>query len=224
MTITQWPIQERPREKLITFGAESLSDAELLAILLSKGTRGRSAIEIARELINCYGNLRAIFTSSYEQLSQHRGLGSAKYCQLQAAMELHRRILEEPLKQKSAITHPQHVADFLKGRLQDCDREVFAALFLDSQHRVIRFEKIFYGSIHRAMVHPREVVKRALVYNAGALIVAHNHPSGLTKPSQGDREVTKALIKALDLIEVRLLDHFIIGDGEALSLASLGWL
>jgi len=224
MMINQWPTQERPREKLISFGATSLSDAELLAILLSKGTLGQSAIELGCELINHYGSLRAVFTSSYEQLSQHRGVGSAKYCQLQAAMELHRRMLEEPLKRKTSISHPQHVADFLKARLQDCDREVFAGLFLDTQHRVIRFEKLFYGSIKQAVVHPREVVKRALFYNAGAIIVAHNHPSGVAKPSQEDREVTDALIRALNLVEIRLLDHFIIGDSEAVSLASLGWL
>lgn len=224
MIINQWPTQERPREKLINFGATSLSNAELLAILLNKGTLGQSAIELGYELINHYGSLRGIFASSYEQLSQHRGVGSAKYCQLQAAMELHRRMLEEPLKQRKAITHPKHVADFLKAHLQDCEREVFAGLFLDTQHRVIRFEKLFYGSIKNAVVHPREVVKRALYYNAGALIVAHNHPSGVTKPSQEDRELTDALIKALDLVEIRLLDHFIIGGTEALSLASLGWV
>lgn len=224
MTINQWPNKERPREKLIQFGAESLSDAELLAILLNKGTQGCNAIELARELISHYGNLRKIFTSSYEQLSQHRGLGTAKYCQLQAAMELHRRILEEPIKQKTAITHPQHTADLLMARLRDCDQEVFACLFLDNQHRIIRFEKLFYGSIKQTSIHPREVLKRALLYNAAAIIVAHNHPSGIATPSQADREVTKVLVGALDLIEVRLLDHFVIGDSESVSLASLGWL
>lgn len=224
MTITQWPAQERPREKLIRFGAESLSDAELLAILLNKGTQGCNAIELARNLINHYGNLRKIFTSPYEQLRRHRGLGSAKYCQLQATMEVHRRILEEPIKQKMAITQPQHATDLLTARLCDCEREVFACLFLDSQYRVIRFEKLFYGSITRASVYPREVVKHALLYNAAAIIVAHNHPSGDAKPSQADREVTRALLEALELIEVQLLDHFVIGEGETVSLASLGWI
>ena len=222
MIINQIPEQERPREKLLMLGSEALSDAELLAILIHKGAPGLSALELARELLARHGCLNRIFSLSYEELSQHRGLGLAKYSQLQAAVELCRRLSAERIRPKTSITHPTDAETLLAAKLRGCEQEVFACLFLDARHRVIRFEKLFYGSIKHAEVYPREVVKKALRYNAAAIIVAHNHPSGEATPSQADQDVTSTLVKALALVDIRLLDHFIVGDSEIVSLAALG--
>lgn len=222
MTITKWPTQERPREKLLQLGAEALSDAELLAILLGKGAPGQNALDLARYLLKQYGSLQKVIGCSYEQFSQHKGLGLAKYSQLQAAVELHRRYLQEPLKREGSILDAKEAIHFLIAKLRGCEQEIFACLFLDNQHRIIRFEKLFHGTLSRAHVHPREVVKKALSYNAAAIIVAHNHPSGNPKPSKADQITTQHLEKALRLVDVRLLDHFIIGDTETISLAQRG--
>ncbi len=217
--IVFWPEQERPREKLLQKGAESLSDAELLAIFLRTGIKGKNAIELARELLQKAGGLRALLNQSKQELCQHKGIGLAKYVQLQAALEMSRRYLEQQLKRTDALESPQATRSYLRARLRDCRNEQFGCIFLDNRHRVIEYEDLFYGSISSASVHPRVVVQRALHHNAAAVIVAHNHPSGICEPSNSDIEITRTLKQALALIEVRLLDHLIVGDSTITSLA-----
>lgn len=224
MSIRHWPAAERPREKLLERGAASLSDAELLAIFLRTGVVGCSAVELARRLLHEFGSLRALLEADQASFSSHLGLGRAKYAQLQAVLEMARRHLAEQLRRDSALESPQAVRDFLKARLRHEAHEVFACLFLDGRHRVLAFEVLFHGSIDSASVYPRQVVKRALAHNAAALILSHNHPSGISEPSQADRRLTQRLKDALALVDVRVLDHFIIGDGEPLSMAELGWM
>jgi len=224
MSIQDWPVSERPREKLLQQGPATLSDAELLAIFLGSGTRGASAVDVARQLLSASGGLRPLLELECSQLCATRGLGSAKYVQLQAALELGRRYLEANLKRDAALTSPDRTRAFLKARLRHQPHEVFACLFLDNRHRVISFEELFKGTIDGATVHPREVVKRALANNAAAVIFAHNHPSGVTEPSQADVLLTRRLRDALSLVDIRVLDHFVIGDGDAVSLAEKGLL
>ncbi|UXJ52909.1 RadC family protein [Pseudomonas citronellolis] len=224
MSIRHWPAAERPREKLLERGAASLSDAELLAIFLRTGVAGCSAVELARRLLHEFGSLRALLEADQASFSSHLGLGRAKYAQLQAVLEMARRHLAEQLRRDSALESPQAVRDFLKARLRHEAHEVFACLFLDGRHRVLAFEVLFHGSIDCASVYPRQVVKRALAHNAAALILSHNHPSGITEPSQSDRKLTQRLKDALALVDVRVLDHFIVGDGEPLSMAEMGWV
>ncbi|GBL58791.1 DNA repair protein RadC [Pseudomonas citronellolis] len=224
MSIRHWPAAERPREKLLERGAASLSDAELLAIFLRTGVAGCSAVELARRLLHEFGSLRALLEADQASFSSHLGLGRAKYAQLQAVLEMARRHLAEQLRRDSALESPQAVRDFLKARLRHEAHEVFACLFLDGRHRVLAFEVLFHGSIDSASVYPRQVVKRALAHNAAALILSHNHPSGITEPSQADRRLTQRLKDALALVDVRVLDHFIVGDGEPLSMAEMGWV
>jgi DNA repair protein RadC len=224
MSILQWPINERPRERLLQHGANALSDAELLAILLQHGGRGQSAVDIARELLSQFNDLRGILASGVTVFCTIPHLGLAKYCHLQAAAELGRRCLRETMGQREAIRGSKDAEDFMIADLRDQQQEVFAALFLDNQHRVIRFEHLFYGTVHSASVYPREVAKRALSYNAAAMIVAHNHPSGIPEPSASDKEMTQWLKQSLALIDVKLLDHLIIGDNRAVSLANRGFL
>ncbi|MDF3843429.1 DNA repair protein RadC [Pseudomonas citronellolis] len=224
MSIRHWPAAERPREKLLEHGAASLSDAELLAIFLRTGVVGCSAVELARRLLHEFGSLRALLEADQASFSSHLGLGRAKYAQLQAVLEMARRHLAEQLRRDSALESPQAVRDFLKARLRHEAHEVFACLFLDGRHRVLAFEVLFHGSIDSASVYPRQVVKRALAHNAAALILSHNHPSGITEPSQADRRLTQRLKDALALVDVRVLDHFIVGDGEPLSMAEMGWV
>lgn len=224
MSIRHWPAAERPREKLLERGAASLSDAELLAIFLRTGVAGCSAVELARRLLHEFGSLRALLEADQASFSSHLGLGRAKYAQLQAVLEMARRHLAEQLRRDSALESPQAVRDFLKARLRHEAHEVFACLFLDGRHRVLAFEVLFHGSIDSASVYPRQVVKRALAHNAAALILSHNHPSGITEPSQADRMLTQRLKDALALVDVRVLDHFIVGDGEPLSMAEMGWV
>lgn len=224
MSIRLWPVAERPREKLLQQGVASLSDAELLAIFLRTGVTGCSAVDLARRLLGEFGSLRALLEADQVTFSSHLGLGRAKYAQLQAVLEMARRHLAEQLRRDSALESPQAVRDFLKARLRHEPHEVFACLFLDSRHRVLAFEVLFHGSIDCASVYPRQVVKRALAHNAAALILAHNHPSGVTEPSQSDRLLTQRLKDALALVDVRVLDHFVVGDGEPLSMAELGWV
>ncbi|GGU49261.1 UPF0758 protein [Pseudomonas laurentiana] len=223
MSIKDWPVTERPREKLLSRGAASLSDAELLAIFLRTGVRGRSAVDLARYLLQQFGSLRALLEADLRRFSTEPGLGPAKFAQLQAVMEMARRHLAERLRRDSALESPQAVKDYLKAELRHEPHEVFGCLFLDSKHRVLAFEVLFRGSIDSASVYPRQVIKRSLAHNAAALILCHNHPSGVSEPSQSDVILTRRLKTALELVDVRVLDHFIIGDGEPLSMVEYGW-
>lgn len=224
MSIKDWPAQERPREKLLEQGAQALTDAELLAIFLRTGVAGKSAVDLARQLLGEFGSLRALLEADLAAFSAHLGLGPTKYSQLQAVLEMGRRHLAEGLKRDSALESPQQVRDYLKARLRHEPHEVFGCLFLDTRHRVLAFEALFHGTIDGASVYPRQVVKRALAHNAAAVILTHNHPSGIAEPSQADRLLTTRLKDALALVDVRVLDHFIVGDGEPLSMAEYGWL
>lgn len=224
MAITDWPLAERPREKLLSRGAEALSDAELLAIFLRTGVRGASAVDLARDLLQRFGGLRPLLEARMTDFCAAHGLGTAKYAQLQAVLEMARRHLLESLQRGEALTSPGASRAYLRSQLRGEPREVFAALFLDNQHRVIVYEPLFFGTIDSAAVHPREVVRRALHHNAAALIVAHNHPSGVAEPSQADRHITHRLRDALALVDIRLLDHVVIGDLDTVSLAERGWL
>ncbi len=222
MAITDWPEGERPREKLLTRGAASLSDAELLAIFLRTGVTGKSAVDLARELLNKYGNLTQLFAASEADFCEVHGLGQAKYVQLQAVLEMSRRALKEELQRGDALNSPRAVRDYLQLLLGARQQEVFLVLFLDTQHRVIASEELFHGTLSQTSVYPREVVKRALAHNAAAVIFAHNHPSGVAEPSQSDQLLTDALKQALNLVDVRVLDHFIVGTGKILSFAERG--
>jgi len=224
MSIKDWPAQERPREKLLAQGAQALTDAELLAIFLRTGVAGKSAVDLARQLLGEFGSLRALLEADLAAFSAHLGLGPAKYSQLQAVLKMGRRHLAEGLKRDSALESPQQVRDYLKARLRHEPHEIFGCLFLDTRHRVLAFEALFHGTIDGASVYPRQVVKRALAHNAAAVILTHNHPSGIAEPSQADRLLTTRLKDALALVDVRVLDHFIVGDGEPLSMAEYGWL
>lgn len=224
MSIKDWPAQERPREKLLEQGAQALTDAELLAIFLRTGVAGKSAVDLARQLLGEFGSLRALLEADLAAFSTHLGLGPAKFSQLQAVLEMGRRHLAEGLKRDSALESPQQVRDYLKARLRHEPHEIFGCLFLDTRHRVLAFEALFHGTIDGASVYPRQVVKRALAHNAAAVILTHNHPSGIAEPSQADRLLTTRLKDALALVDVRVLDHFIVGDGEPLSMAEYGWL
>lgn len=224
MSIRDWPAAERPREKLLEQGSASLSDAELLAIFLRTGVTGKSAVDLARHLLAEFGSLRALLEADLGSFSRQLGLGPAKFSQLQAVLEMGRRHLAERLRHDSALESPQAVRDYLKSLLRHEHHEVFGCLFMDSKHRMLAFEVLFRGSIDSASVYPRQVVKRALAHNAAAVIFCHNHPSGVPEPSEADRTLTQRLTEALDLIEVRVLDHFIVGDGEPLSMVEHGWM
>ena len=212
MTIKHWPDKERPREKLLANGADNLSDAELLAILLNSGTPGISAIDIARHLLKEFGSLRMIIAADKKDLCRHKGVGDVCYTRLQAALEITRRTLMESMEQRDTVASPDRARKYLTLKMRNYPYEVFACLFLDNQHRVIAFEELFRGTIDGASVHPREVVKRTLHYNAAAIILAHNHPSGSSEPSHADCHITKELKNALALIDVRILDHFVVGE------------
>jgi len=222
MSLTHLPVAERPREKLLRLGSPALSDAELLAILLQTGTPDRSAIDIARELLNEFRSLRALLTAERQVLCRTHGLGSAKFALLQAALELARRHYAEAMQQGPALANPRATREFLRTRLRDLDHEVFCCLFLDNRHRVITFDEVFRGTIDGASVHPREVVKLALARNAAAVILAHNHPSGIAEPSQADELITTRLREALALVDIRVLDHIVVGDGACVSFAERG--
>ncbi|UTW02512.1 DNA repair protein RadC [Amphritea atlantica] len=222
MAITDWPEAERPREKLLRQGAASLSDGELLAIFLRTGVKGSSAVDLARQLLIRFGGLRPLIKADQQAFCQQLGLGPAKYVQLQAVLEISRRCQAEQLQRDSALTSPDLVRDYLQLQLSDRNREVFACLLLDSQHRVICFEELFQGTIDSATVHPREVVKLALSHNAAAIILAHNHPSGIAEPSLADQNITQRIKEALSLVDIRLLDHMVVGSGVTVSLAERG--
>lgn len=224
MAITDWPEGERPREKLLAQGSQVLSDAELLAIFLRVGMPGKSAVDLARELLNRFGNLNGIFSAERDLLTQVPGMGDSKYAQLQAIFEMSRRALLEQMQQRDALGSPQAVRDYLKLRLGALQREVFMVMFLDAQNRIQAVEELFSGTLTQTSVYPREVVKRCLFHNAAAVIFAHNHPSGVAEPSQADEALTRALKDALALVDVRVLDHFVIAGNAALSFAERGML
>ncbi|MCQ8102767.1 DNA repair protein RadC [Methylomonas sp. SURF-2] len=222
MSIKDWPADERPREKLLQRGASALTDAELLAIFLRVGTQGKTAVDMARELLSEFGSLQALLAAEHERFCRSHGLGDAKYAQLQAVMEMARRHFAESLQRGNALTSPEITRAYLSAQLRGYSYEVFACLFLDNQHRVIQWEELFRGTIDGASVYPREVAKRALFHHAAAVIFAHNHPSGVNEPSQADRQITDKLKQALALFDIRVLDHFIVGDGQPYSFAEHG--
>lgn len=224
MAIRDWPAAERPRERLAQQGAAALSDAELLAIFLRVGIRGKSAVDLARELLASFGgDLAALGAAGTRDLARLPGIGPAKAAQLAASLELARRALAGPLKTKDALASPQAVRDWLRLSLGTLQHEVFIALWLDAQNRLIASEELFRGTLTQTSVYPREVVKRALAHNAGAVVLAHNHPSGLAEPSPADEVLTSSLKQALGLIDVKLLDHFIVAGGATpLSFAERG--
>jgi DNA repair protein RadC len=224
MHIHDWPPGERPREKLLAHGPARLSDAELLALFLGSGARGGSAVDLGRQLLSEAGNLRALLDLPAKRLARLPGVGPARACALAGALELATRHLAQGLARGEALTEPGRAGEYLSRRLRALPYEVFACLFLDTRHRVIAFEELFRGTLDGAEVHPREVVQRCLAHHAAAVILGHNHPSGSAEPSAADRAVTARLKQALALVEVRLLDHFIIGDGEPCSMARLGAL
>lgn len=223
MPITDWPAAERPREKLLAQGAAALSDAELLAIFLRTGTRGRTAVDLARDVLGRFGGLRPLLRAPRGEFCDVHGLGEAKYVQLQAVLEIARRHLAEALAGRQALKDPSAVRRLLQARLRDREHETFAALFLDNQHRVIAFDELSQGTIDGASVYPREVIKAALRHGAAAVIFAHNHPSGVAEPSAADRALTERLKAALAQVDIRVLDHFVVGE-QVVSFAERGWL
>ncbi len=224
MSILEWPEGDRPRERLLKHGAGALADAELLAVCLRTGVKGKSAVELARELLSRFGSLRELLSAAAGPLPGLRGLGDAKRAQMLAAVELARRSLREELESRGALNSPREVRDYLKLVLGRADREVFIALMLDAQHRVLATEELFQGSLTQTSVYPREVVRAALARNAAAVIFAHNHPSGIAEPSHADELLTRSLKAALALVDVQVLDHFIVAGGRILSFAERGLL
>ncbi len=222
MSIKNWPARERPRERLLDNGAASLSDTELLAIVLGTGVKGRSALDLARRLLEEFGNLTRLFSSSLQEFCQQDGLGHAKFVQMQAMLELSRRCMREELEERDVMSSSELTREYLRARMRHYPHEVFACLYLDNQHRVVRFEELFFGTIDGAAVYPREVVKRCLHNNAAAVIFAHNHPSGVAEPSHADVAITLRLKSALSTIDVRVLDHIIVGSKDVVSLAERG--
>lgn len=223
-SIRAWPPGERPRERLIERGAQSLSDAELLAVMLGTGSAGANALDVSRQLLQHFGSLRRLLSADAESLLARRGLGPARYATLMAALELARRHYREALRAGPAMSAPAATRQFLTAQLRDRPYEVFCCLHLDNRHRLIHFEEVFRGTIDGASVHPREVVRQALQYNAAALIFAHNHPSGVAEASHADELITRRLRDALALVDIRVLDHLIVGDNSCLSFAERGLL
>ncbi len=224
MAISDWPEAERPRERLLAQGAAALSDAELLAIFLRTGCAGKSAVDLARDLLVRFGSLRRLLEADQEAFCAAQGLGQAKFTQLQAVLEMARRHMSESLQRSDAFTSPARVKEFVAAHLRHRQQEVFAVLWLDNQHRLIAYRELFQGTIDGASVYPREVVKQALAINAAAVIFTHNHPSGVAEPSQADQRITVRLRDALALVDIRVLDHLVVGDGEVVSFAEKGLL
>ncbi len=224
MAITDWPADDRPREKLIAKGPEALSDAELVAILLRTGVKGRSAVDLARAALSACGSLSTLLSAERAAFKAIRGLGDAKYAQVQAVLEMSRRALRQTLDRGTALSSPQAVRDYLRLKLQGRPHEVFVAVFLDAQNRVLAVEELFRGTLTQTSVFPREIVKRALHFNAAAIIFAHNHPSGVAEPSRADEALTQTLKHTLALVDVKVLDHFVVGGDAAMSFAERGLL
>jgi DNA repair protein RadC len=223
MAISDWPVEQRPRERLLANGAGALSDAELLAVVLRTGIRGKSAVELARELLDRFGSITRLLQEGPE-LRRVKGLGAAKSAQFAAVIELARRSSKEELQTGAALTSPGAVRDYLRLAIGGRPHEVFVCIWLDAQHRVVKFDEPFRGTLTQTSVYPREVVKLALQANAAAVIFAHNHPSGVAQPSQADELLTSNLKEALALIEVKVLDHFIVAGNQAISFAERGLL
>ena len=224
MGINDWPAAERPREKLLAKGPAGLSDAELLALFLRTGVQGRTAVDLARDLLAGFGGLRPLLEAPLPAFSGHHGLGPAKYAQLQAVLEMARRHLQACLEPGDALAGPEDTRRYLTARLRHLPHEVFVCLFLDNRHQVIGFEELFRGTINATSVYPREVIKRALDFNAAAVIFAHNHPSGVAEPSQADEQMTERLAQALGVVDIRVVDHFVVGEGRPVSFAERGLL
>jgi DNA repair protein RadC len=222
MAITDWPEQERPREKLLRAGAMALSDAELLAIFLRVGVVGKTAVDLARDLLQHFHSLNGIFAASLGEMQQVHGMGASKYCQLQAVLEMSKRALGETLQQVDSFNSPAQVKAFLQLQLSPLLREVFCVLFLDAQNRLITYETMFEGSLMQTSVHPREVVKRAMALNAAAVILSHNHPGGNAVPSRADQQLTQLLKQSLSLVEVKVLDHIIVAGQDTFSFNERG--
>jgi DNA repair protein RadC len=224
MGISDWPEQQRPRERLIREGAQALSDPELLALFLRVGVKGMNAVELGRALLGQFGSLHGLFAASCPQLSKVHGLGPAKYAQLQAVMELARRAIGEQLQEGQALSSPEAVRLYLRLHLGRQGHESFVVLFLDVKNRLIASEEMFRGTLTHASVYPREVLKAALARNAAGVILAHNHPSGVAEPSDADLLLTRSLVQALALIDVRVLDHFVVAGTQVHSFAEHGQL
>ncbi len=224
MGIADWPEDERPRERLLKLGAAALSEAELLAIFLRTGIVGKSAVELGRDLLDRFGSLHRLFAAPLEDVAAIRGLGPAKYVQLQAVVEMARRALAEQIQDRDAMSSPQAVRDYLRLSLGARPHEVFVAMFLDAQNRLLGCEELFRGTLTQTSVYPREVVKTALRYNAAGVIFAHNHPSGVAEPSRADELLTQTLKQALSLVEIKTLDHFIVAGSKTISFAERGLL
>ena len=224
MAIRDWPLDERPREKLLARGAGALTDAELLAILLHSGIAGASALDLAKDILKNFASLRKLIAADRQKFCAQSGLGMARFAQMQAALEISRRQLTESLRAGPALSTPRATQDFLFSQIRDLEHEVFCCIYLDNRHRLIHFAELFRGTIDGASVHPREIVKQALQQNCAAVIVAHNHPSGIAEPSRADELITLKIKEALALVDIRLLDHIVVGDGVAVSLAERGLL
>jgi DNA repair protein RadC len=222
MKITDMPLESRPREKLLQRGAQALTDVELLAIFLRTGVQGKTAIDLAQGLLDEFGDLRSLLSADQQRFCQAKGLGSAKFVQLQACVELSRRYLRQCMERGDVLSNPEATRNYLLSVLSGRVHEVFACLFLDNKHRVIKFEELFYGTLDGASVYPREVVRRALQHNAAAIIFVHNHPSGVADPSEEDIILTQRLREVLSLVDVQVLDHFVVGDGYGVSLVERG--
>ncbi len=222
MAITDWPEQERPREKLLRAGAVALSDAELLAIFLRVGVVGKTAVDLARDLLQQFKSLNGIFSASMDEVQQVHGMGESKYCQLQAVLEMSKRALGETLQQVDSFSSPAQVKAYLQLQLSHLLREVFGILFLDAQNRLIAYETLFEGSLMQTSVYPREVVKRALALNAAAVILSHNHPGGSASPSRADEQLTQTLKESLSLVDVKVLDHIIVAGQDTFSFSERG--
>ena len=222
MLLKDLPQEARPREKLLSRGAAALSDAELLALLLRSGIQGKNVLQLAQELVDRFGGVAGLLHTPAESLKTVKGLGPAKRAELVAVLELARRALAQELMQKPLFNTPQAVRDYLQLQLGGLHHEVFAVLFLDSQHRLIALEEMFRGTLTQTSVYPREVVKQALTLNASSVVLAHNHPSGTAQPSRADEALTHTLKAALALVDVRVLDHFVVTASQAVSMAELG--
>jgi DNA repair protein RadC len=223
MRITDWPIEDRPREKLLLKGEKTLTDAELLAIFIKTGMHGKTALDIAKELLQEFGSLKNLF-NPLSPLIKKPGIGKAKYATLKAAIELGKRYREEHISIGEVLNNSRSVQAFLMSHLSDYANEVFACVFMDNHFRLLRFEELFHGTIHSAQIYPREIVRRGLLLNAAKVILAHNHPSGLPAPSAADRKVTELIIQALSLVDIEVTDHIIVGNHQCFSFAEMGLL
>ena len=224
MKISQWPAAERPREKLLNSGAKALSDAELLAIFLRTGVQGINAVDLARQLLVDFGSIKRLLGASESEFCKGRGLGQAKYVQLQAVLELARRFFQAEAKEQRKFTSSAVTMQFIASQLSHYQSEVFAILLLDSQHQFLHFQPVFYGTIDAAPVYPRELVKLALSHNAAAIVLAHNHPSGVAEPSISDQRITQRIQSAMQLMDIRVLDHIVVGAGQHTSMAERGMM